>query len=67
MAVLTEALKELTADRDLESKVVLCPRLEHFVGLAYSKTTKRVRKNEMREQVRHGEKWGGEMGPTMLG
>jgi len=31
MAALTEALKELAADSELESEVVLRPRLEPFV------------------------------------
>jgi len=31
MSALTEALKELSADSELESEVVFCPILERFV------------------------------------
>jgi hypothetical protein len=38
MTALTEALKELAADSELEREVILCPRLEPFVEFDLQQT-----------------------------
>jgi len=65
MAALTEALKGLAADSELEGEIVLCLRLEPFVefgSLTYRRQPNMLGDKRGRaSQAHHGGKGGGEM------
>jgi len=57
MAALTEALKELAADSELESEVIFCPRLEPFVEFDLQKDNQTCQgtNEDAHAQAHHGE------------
>jgi len=58
MTALANALKELSADSELESEVVLRPRLEPFVELDLQKDNRTCEgtNEDARAQAHHGER-----------